>query len=81
VLELEYTLIPHGLHVVGSAPSAAQRVDLLHVAGRGIARPAARPRGVQALVAGQSPALAAAAGLARTPRPPAASCSNWPANR
>ncbi|WAC73218.1 magnesium chelatase subunit H [Roseateles sp. SL47] len=29
VLELEYTLIPHGLHVVGQAPSAAERVDLL----------------------------------------------------
>ena len=29
VLELEYTLIPHGLHVVGRAPSAAERVELL----------------------------------------------------
>ncbi|UXH78562.1 magnesium chelatase subunit H [Roseateles amylovorans] len=29
VLELEYTLIPHGLHVVGQAPTAAERVDLL----------------------------------------------------
>ncbi|MES2989972.1 MAG: magnesium chelatase subunit H [Pseudomonadota bacterium] len=29
VLELEYTLIPHGLHVVGQAPSASERVDLL----------------------------------------------------
>ena len=29
VLELEYTLIPYGLHVVGQAPSAAERVDLL----------------------------------------------------
>ncbi len=29
VLELEYTLIPHGLHVVGRAPSASERVDLL----------------------------------------------------
>ena len=29
VLELEYTLIPHGLHVVGRAPTPAQRVDLL----------------------------------------------------
>uniref|UniRef100_UPI0013DAF98C hypothetical protein n=1 Tax=Stenotrophomonas maltophilia TaxID=40324 RepID=UPI0013DAF98C len=25
----EYTLIPHGLHVVGRAPSAAERVELL----------------------------------------------------
>ena len=29
VLELEYTLIPHGLHVVGKPPSPAQRVDFL----------------------------------------------------
>ena len=29
VLELEYTLIPHGLHIVGRAPTADQRVDLL----------------------------------------------------
>ncbi len=29
VLELEYTLIPHGLHVVGQAASPAERVDML----------------------------------------------------
>lgn len=29
VLELEYTLIPYGLHVVGRAPTPAQRTDLL----------------------------------------------------
>jgi len=29
LLELEYTLIPHGLHVVGQPPSTAERVDLL----------------------------------------------------
>jgi magnesium chelatase subunit H len=29
VLELEYTLIPYGLHIVGQTPSAAERVDLL----------------------------------------------------
>ena len=29
VLELEYTLIPHGLHVVGEAPSRAERIDLM----------------------------------------------------
>lgn len=29
VLELEYTLIPYGLHVVGRAPTPAQRIDLL----------------------------------------------------
>jgi magnesium chelatase subunit H len=29
VLELEYTLIPHGLHVVGETPSFEQRVEML----------------------------------------------------
>jgi len=29
VLELEYTLIPHGLHVVGAVPSADQRVEMM----------------------------------------------------
>jgi magnesium chelatase subunit H len=29
ILELEYTLIPHGLHVVGRASSAAERADFL----------------------------------------------------
>src|SRR4051794_17452709 len=29
VLELEYTLIPHGLHVVGATPSTEQRVEML----------------------------------------------------
>jgi len=29
VLELEYTLIPHGLHIVGETPSDAERCDLL----------------------------------------------------
>ncbi|MEO0420853.1 MAG: magnesium chelatase subunit H [Pseudomonadota bacterium] len=29
MLELEYTLIPHGMHVVGADPTAAERVDWL----------------------------------------------------
>ena len=29
VLELEYTLIPHGLHVVGETPSVEQRIEML----------------------------------------------------
>jgi magnesium chelatase subunit H len=29
MLELEYTLIPHGLHVSGRAPSVSERVDML----------------------------------------------------
>ncbi len=33
ILELEYTLIPHGLHVIGEPPHAAARVDMLDAAG------------------------------------------------
>jgi magnesium chelatase subunit H len=33
LLELEYTLIPHGLHVIGEPPAAAQRAELLDAAG------------------------------------------------
>jgi magnesium chelatase subunit H len=29
VLELEYTLIPHGLHIVGKAPTREERTDML----------------------------------------------------
>ena len=29
VLELEYTLIPHGLHIVGETPSVEQRIEML----------------------------------------------------
>jgi magnesium chelatase subunit H len=29
VLELEYTLIPHGLHIVGEAPSRTERIEML----------------------------------------------------
>ena len=32
VLELEYTLIPHGLHVIGAPPAAAARAELLDAA-------------------------------------------------
>lgn len=33
VIELEYTLIPHGLHVVGSPPVATERAEMLDAAG------------------------------------------------
>ena len=33
LLELEYSLIPHGLHVVGHPPSAAARAEMLDAAG------------------------------------------------
>ncbi|WP_242616834.1 magnesium chelatase subunit H [Rivibacter subsaxonicus] len=60
VLELEYTLIPHGLHVVGQAPTSVERVDLLlslAEASHG-ARPAREV--VAALVAGSTPEAALA---------------------
>jgi magnesium chelatase subunit H len=58
VLELEYTLIPHGLHVVGKAPSRQERIDFLAAiaesnGGVTPARPA-----LQALVDGESPQAA-----------------------
>ena len=55
VLEVEYTLIPYGLHVVGQAPSAPERVDLLLACAE--AAHAAKPaRGlIEALVDGLTP--------------------------
>lgn len=68
VLELEYTLIPHGLHVVGALPSDAERADLLlsvAEASHGL-RPARA--GIEALVAGLPLERALADGqLADTP--------------
>lgn len=66
VLELEYTLIPHGLHVVGRAPSATERVDLLlSLAEASHGQRPPRPV-IEALVAGHTPqaAPAAAGGVA-----------------
>ncbi len=59
VLELEYTLIPSGLHVVGEPPSPAERVDLLLAVAE--APHGARPvrAAVEALVGGASPEQAA----------------------
>ncbi|KNZ32873.1 MAG: magnesium chelatase [Methylibium sp. NZG] len=65
VLELEYTLIPHGLHVVGQAPSPSERVDLLlslAEASHGV-RPDRSV--IEALVSGAAPDAA----LALPPRP------------
>jgi magnesium chelatase subunit H len=64
MLELEYTLIPHGLHVTGRAPTAAERVDMLLAmahASHGKHLPRAC---VEALVAGQSAQQIANAGFA-----------------
>jgi magnesium chelatase subunit H len=42
LLELEYTLIPHGLHSLGRTPSPEQRTELLDAAG--VTEPAERAR-------------------------------------
>ncbi len=39
ILDVEYALIPHGLHVVGEAPSRQERVDLLAAIAEGMAQP------------------------------------------
>ena len=65
VLELEYTLIPYGLHVVGQAPTVAERVGLLLSLAE--ASHGARPEraAIEALVAGAAPEAALAlSGLA-----------------
>ncbi len=60
MLELEYTLIPHGLHVVGKDASPAQRVDFLMAMAASAYEVAAGARdplsllAVQALVGGAS---------------------------
>jgi len=58
ILELEYTLIPHGLHVVGKAPSDSERVDMLMAMAE--ASYDAKPDriSVEALVSGATPAKA-----------------------
>ena len=55
ILELEYTLIPHGLHVVGKTPSAQERVDFLMAMAEGSQGAHPSRESVQALVAGDSP--------------------------
>lgn len=60
VLELEYTLIPHGLHVVGEVPTPAQRVDLLMSLAEASHGQRLNRAAVQALVDGQSPQALAA---------------------
>jgi magnesium chelatase subunit H len=66
VLELEYTLIPHGLHVAGRVPSPAQQVDMLLAMADANHGMQLERAAVEALVAGHSPERAlVAAGLTR----------------
>ncbi|HZX23471.1 MAG TPA: magnesium chelatase subunit H [Woeseiaceae bacterium] len=62
MLELEYALIPHGLHVVGEAPSEAERADMLAAIAEGFTGERPPEAAVQALAAGASAAEALAAG-------------------
>ncbi|MGI9245440.1 MAG: magnesium chelatase subunit H, partial [Steroidobacteraceae bacterium] len=62
VLELEYTLIPHGLHVVGRAPEATERVDTLLAMSEAANTPIEDRAVVEALVQGASPEAALGAG-------------------
>jgi magnesium chelatase subunit H len=60
VVEVEHTLIPHGLHVMGAAPSEAERVDLLLALGQASHGRELQRDAVTALVAGASAEDAAA---------------------
>jgi len=62
ILALEYTLIPHGLHVVGIAPNATERVDML-LAVADASHSLRLDRSVaEAIVAGRAPEAAMALG-------------------
>ncbi len=66
MLELEYTLIPYGLHVAGRAPSPAQQVDMLLAMAEAHHGTQLERSAVEALVKGHSPERAlTAAGLPR----------------
>jgi magnesium chelatase subunit H len=66
MLELEYALIPHGLHVTGRVPSPAQQVDMLLAMADANHGMQLERAAVEALVEGHSPERAlTAAGLPR----------------
>jgi magnesium chelatase subunit H len=62
VLELEYTLIPHGLHVAGRASSPDERIEMLLAMAESTHGSRPDRRAIEALVGGASPAQALAAG-------------------
>jgi magnesium chelatase subunit H len=68
VSELEHALIPHGLHVVGKAPSAGQRIEMLMALGESLHGQSPERSLVEAIVRGESvdgPALQALADIDR----------------
>jgi magnesium chelatase subunit H len=60
VLELEYALIPHGLHVVGETPSAEQRVEMLQAFADASHDVCPDKSILEALVRGEAPEMLAA---------------------
>ncbi|MDZ4842172.1 MAG: magnesium chelatase subunit H [Hyphomicrobium aestuarii] len=60
ILELEYTLIPHGLHIVGDIPSDAERASSLLAIAEASHNLRPLPASMAALVAGSSATDAAA---------------------
>lgn len=57
VLELEYTLIPHGLHVVGEAMSTAERADMLQAVAESAHGLSISLEDALAITAGKDPAM------------------------
>ena len=55
ILELEYALIPHGLHVVGAALTLEERVDMLLSVAEGSFAAKPEREAIEALVAGRTP--------------------------
>ena len=62
VVELEYTLIPHGLHVVGQSPSAEERVETLTAIPETMHGIANAQPAIAALIEGHPPQAAVRAG-------------------
>ena len=80
VLELEYTLIPHGLHIVGEPASRAERIEML----RRWPKPHGLRLGRAAIEALVDLQPAARAALASSPTPTSSSgspCRSWPGPR
>ncbi len=62
ILELEYSLIPHGMHVAGQAPSREERIDTILAMAESAHGLANARQSIEALVDGASPEAAAFAG-------------------
>ncbi len=66
ILELEYTLIPHGLHVVGEAPTEEERVDLLMAIAESTKDIRPERAALEALIEGKSAEKSLKAGKMKT---------------